>query len=263
MHRRELIAGLAASALAAQAQTEPPPLPNTFLELKTWRLHNSVEDQAVRLADYLEAGLTPALKAAGSALIGAFSNVIGPDGPYYISLAQFSSLAAFQNALTHLAGDAAHQRELQKLSSASPFPFVRVESSLLRSFDGFPAAALPTANSSEKHAPRVFELRTYESHSYYTLKRKIGMFNQGESQIFERLKMRPVFFGETIVGPRQPNLTYMLSFDDLASRDNLWHEFAIDSEWKALSSHAELKDPEIVANISNVILRPLAFSLIR
>jgi hypothetical protein len=106
-------------------------------------------------------------------------------------------------------------------------------------------------------------LRTYESQSYYTLARKVGMFNNGEMQIFERLKMRPVFFGETIVGPRQPNLTYMLSFDDLAARESLWHDFGSDPAWKALSGHPELMDPEIVANISNVILRPLAFSLIR
>jgi hypothetical protein len=263
MHRRELITGLAASALAAQAQINKPKLANTFLELKTWRLHNSAESQAARLADYLEGGLTPALKATGCALIGAFSNVIGPDGPYYVSLAQYPSLAAFQDSIAHLGSDAAHQRELQNLSAASPFPFVRVESSLLRSFDGFPAAALPDAPAPEKRAPRIFELRTYESHSFYTLARKVGMFNKGESQIFERLQMRPVFFGETIVGPRQPNLTYMLSFDDLAARESLWHDFATDAEWKALVAHPELKDPEIVANISNVILRPLSFSMIR
>lgn len=261
MHRRELIAGFAASALAARAQKNIPSVPNSFLELKTWRLHNSAESQAARLAEYLEAGLSPALSQTGSALIGAFSNVIGPDGPYYVSLAQYPSLAAFQESITHLATDVGHQRELQKLSAASPFPFVRVESSLMRSFDGFPAAALPTGE--EKRTPRIFELRTYESQSYYTLARKVGMFNKGESQIFERLKMRPVFFGETIVGPRQPNLNYMLSFDDLAARDELWHAFGADPQWKALSSQPELKDPEIVANISNVILRPLAFSLVR
>jgi len=261
MNRRELLGGLAASALAAQGQPNTPRVPNTYLELKTWRLHNSAEDQATRLADYFESGLSPALKQSGGALIGAFSNVIGPDGPYYVSLAQFSSLAAFQESLEHLAADVAHQRELKKLSSASQFPFVRVESSLLRSFDGFPAAALP--DKEEKRPPRIFEMRTYESPSYFTLTRKVGMFNNGESQIFERLQMRPVFFGETIVGPRQPNLTYMLSFDDLAARENLWHAFGTDPAWKTLSSRPELKDAEIVENISNVILRPLTFSLIR
>jgi hypothetical protein len=55
---------------------------------------------------------------------------------------------------------------------------------------------------------------------------------------------------------------YMLSFDDLAARERLWGEFGSDPEWKKLSSQPELKDSQIVANISNVILRPLSFSLI-
>jgi hypothetical protein len=261
MHRRELIAGLAASALLSQAQTNNMKSPNTFLELKTWRLHNSSEDQATRVAHYLQSGLSSALSRSGSALIGAFANVIGQDGPYYVSLAQYPSLGAFQESLAYLASDAEHLHELQKLSSGSQFPFVRVESSLLRSFDVLPSASLPAKE--ESRPPRIFELRTYESQSYYTLTRKVGMFNHGEAQIFERLKMRPVFFGETIVGPRQPNLTYMLSFDDLTSRDKLWGEFGSDPEWKSLVSNPELKDPEIVANISNAILRPLAFSTIR
>jgi len=263
MNRRELMAGLAASPLVAPLtlDAQPSHLPNTYLELKTWRLHNSSENQAARLAEYLESGLMPALKQAGSALIGAFSNVIGPDGPYYVSLAQFPSLAAFQVSLEHLASDAAHQQELKKLSSASQFPFVRVESSLLRSFDGFPAAVF--AGHDETRPARIFELRTYESPSFFTLARKVAMFNNGESQIFERLQMRPVFFGETIAGPRQPNLTYMLSFDNLAARDSLWHAFGSDPAWKALSSKPELKDAEIVENISNVILQPLKFSPIR
>jgi hypothetical protein len=256
-----MMAGISVSALATAAQTNPAPVPNTFLELKTWRLHNSKENQAARLADYLEGGLAPALSNSGGALIGAFSNLIGADGPFYVSLVQYPSLTAFQASLAYLASDAAHQRELQKLSSGIQFPYVRAESSLLRSFNGFPAAVVP--DKEEKRAPRIFELRTYESPSYYTLARKITMFDQGESQIFARLKMRPVFFGETIAGPRQPNLTYMLSFDDLAARDSLWHDFATDPQWKTISSPADMHDSEIVANISNIILRPLKFSLIR
>lgn len=261
MDRRELITGMVASTLVAQAQTNPPKSQNTYLELKIWRLHNSTEDQAARLADYLASGLGPALSRTNGALVGAFSNVIGQDGPFYVSLTQYPSLAAFQESTAFLASDSAHQHELEKLSTASQFPYVRVESSLLKSFDVFPAAAV--TGKDEKRPPRIFELRTYESPSYYTLARKVGMFNHGESQIFERLGLRPVFFGETIVGPRQPNLTYMLSFDDLAARENLWHVFSTDPEWKALSGRPELKDAQIVANISNAILRPLSFSLIR
>lgn len=235
--------------------------PNTYLELKTWRLHNTNEEQGSRVADYLESGLAPALSRSGAKLAGAFSNVIGPDGPYYVTLTEFTSLAAMQETIAGLRSDGAHQQALAKLSNGSGLPFVRVESSLLRSFDGHPKVAMPSEE--ERRHPRIFELRTYESQTFVTLQRKVGMFNEGEMQIFERLGMRPVFFGETIIGPRQPNLMYMLSYDDLAARDKLWHAFGTDPAWKKLSSEPQLKDSEIVANISNVILRPLTFSLIR
>ena len=260
MNRRHLLAGLAASSFMNLESSAATPS-NTFLELKTWRLHNTNENQASRLADYLQQGLAPALSRTEAKLAGAFSNVIGEDGPYYVTLTQYPSLAAMQEVLAKLRTDEAHHRELAKLSAAPGLPFVRVESSLLRSFDGMPQVAIPA--STEEHPPRIFELRTYESQSFLTLERKVSMFNEGEMQIFERLGMRPVFFGETIAGDRQPNLKYMLSYDDLAARDRLWHDFGSDPAWKKLSSEPQLKDSEIVANISNVILRPLTFSLIR
>ena len=255
-----MLAGLAGSAfLSSELQAENAA--NAYLDLKTWFLHNTREDQGTRVADYLESGLGPALARAGAQLVGAFSNVIAPDGPYYVTLTQYPSLGVMQEALAKLASDDAHQRQLQKLSSDPGLPFVRVESSLLRCFDAMPQVTLPDV--SEKRPPRIFELRTYESQSFTTLKRKVGMFNGGEMQIFQRLGMAPVFFGETIVGPRQPNLMYMLSYEDLTAHDKLWHDFGTDPEWKKLSARPELKDSEIVANISNVILRPLTFSPIR
>lgn len=259
MHRRQMLAGLAASALMnADAPATSPK--NTYLEIKTWRFHNSPENQPARVADYLEHGLSPALSRAGARLDGAFSNVIGPGGPYYITLTQFPSLGTMQEVLAKLAADEKHEQALRKLSSGTGLPFVRVESSLLRSFDGMPE---PAISSTLGDSSRVFELRTYESQTFLTLARKVGMFNGGEMQIFQRLGFRPVFFGETIIGSGQPNLMYMLSYNDLAERGRLWRAFGSDPEWKKLVSRPELKDSEIVANISNVILAPLRFSAIR
>lgn len=259
MNRRQLLAGLAASGLM-NAQTGGEKA-RSFLELKVWKLHNSQEDQGARVADFLQAGAGPALARAGAKLAGAFSNVIAQGGPFYVTLAEYSSLSEFQAVLEKLSADSAYQHELEKLGSGPGLPFVRVESSVLRSFAGFPQVAIPDAG--EKRPPRIFEWRTYESQSFTTLQRKIGMFHSGEMGIFERLGMKPVFFGETLIGPNQPNLMYMLSYDDLAARDRLWGEFGSDPEWKKLRSEPQLRDSEIVANISNVILRPLTFSAIQ
>jgi NIPSNAP len=257
MDRRQLLAGLSASVLmSAENRSERP---SSYLELKVWQLHNTAEGQSARVSDYFKNGLAPALSRAGGKLAGAFSTVIGPESPSLYTLADYSSLGAMQDALGKLQSDTEYSQELEKLSSGQGLPFVRVESSLLRSFDIMPQPEIQRGGAQA----RVFELRTYESQSFLTLRRKVGMFNDAEAKIFERLGFRPVFFGETIVGPKQPNLKYMLSYESLAARDALWKSFSSDPEWKNLSTRPELKDAEIVANISNVILAPLPFSEIR
>lgn len=256
--RREMITGLSASAFTFM-QEPTSKLHNTYLELKVWKLHNSPEGQADRVGTFLKGGLAPALDRAGSKLAGAWANVIGVDGPYYVTLAQFASLGAMGEANESMRNDREYQTAVDELSAGAGLPFVRVESSILRSFDIMPTPAITDVGGKG----RVFEWRTYESQSFAALRRKVAMFNEGEAQIFMRLGFRPVFFGETVAGPKQPNLMYMVSYDDLAAHDKLWGAFGSDPEWKKLSSRPELKDDQVVANISNAILRPLPFSLIR
>jgi NIPSNAP protein len=255
MNRRRMLAAVGANALLS-AQ-EPKGTAVSYLELKVWQLHNTPENQSQRVSAYLQHGLGPALTRAGAMLAGVFSTIIGPESPCLYSLARYSSLGAMQEVLDALARDTQHSGELEKLGSGTGLPFVRVESSLMRSFDVMPQPEISAGN------PRVFELRRYESQSFATLRRKVAMFNDGEAKIFERLGFRPVFFGETIAGSKLPNLQYMLSYENLAARDRLWKSFINDPEWKKLSSQPELKDPQVVANISNAILAPLDFSAIR
>ena len=90
-----MITGAAATSalLTSQTATAQPASnsPRTFLELKTYRLHNSEESQSKRVTDYLEAGLFPALTRAGAKPVAALANLIGPDGPYLLTITQYSS----------------------------------------------------------------------------------------------------------------------------------------------------------------------------
>lgn len=260
MDRRELLTGFAVSALSASLGRGAIVSPNMYLELKTWYMHTTPEDQGKRVAVFLENGVAPALSRAGASLVGAFGNLIGPDGPYYVTLTQYGSLSKMQDVLGALDQDSAYKAAVEKLSAGPGLPFVRVESSLLRTFGPHGSTAASPASSAR---PRVFELRTYENQSFTSLARKIGMFENGEIDIFVRLGMNPVFFGERIVGAKMPCVTYMLSFEDLDARERLWRAFGSDPEWKKLSSQPELKDAQIVENISNVMLRSLPFSATR
>src|SRR6476646_8284945 len=105
MNRRSMLTALSASALVG-SEAQADEAANTFLELQTWHLHNSAEGQGTRMAEYLEHGLAPALARAGAKLCGAFASVIAPDGPYYVTVSQYASLAAFESALAQLKGDA-------------------------------------------------------------------------------------------------------------------------------------------------------------
>jgi len=139
---------------------------------------------------------------------------------------------------------------------ASDAAYVRVQSSLMVAFSSMPKLEVP------KKQPRIFELRTYESPTKRLNQKKIEMFNTGEIPIFRRTGLRPVFFGETLIGDRLPNLTYMVMFADMAEREANWAKFGADPEWKKLSSSPEFGDPEMVSDISNTILRPAAHSQI-
>ena len=52
----------------------------------------------------------------------------------------------------------------------------------------------------------------------------------------------------------------MLVYDDMAAHDKNWGVFVADPEWKKLSTTPGYTDGEIVSNISNVFLRPTAYS---
>jgi NIPSNAP len=261
MTRRNVLTAVTMSALPSGFGAAQRAESSVYLELKQYQLHTSPENQSKRVTEFLRSGYSPAVKRAGAQLIGAFANYIGLEGPFLVAVTQYDSLGAMQSVLDKLADDRGYQQALETLDSGNGYPFQREESSLLKTFNGMPRPLLSEA--SDQHPPRVFEMRRYESPTALTLARKVKMFNDGEIGIFERLGMRPVFFGATIAGERMPNLVYMLSFDNLAAREDLWKKFGSDPEWKKLSAPPELHDDRIVSNISNTILHPLDFSLMR
>jgi hypothetical protein len=92
--------------------------------------------------------------------------------------------------------------------------------------------------------------------------RKVEMFHHGEFEIFQRAGFWQVFYGDTLIGPRLPQLTYMLSFPDLAEMDPKWDAFRNDPEWKKLSALPRYSFEPTVSDVSNLVLRPATFSQI-
>jgi len=197
----------------------------------------------------------PAMNRIGIGPVGAFEAIYGPNSPTLHVLLVHKSLDTVVNSASMLMADDEYRKADFVNTSLSEPAYLRVESSLMLAFKGLPKLRVPEKKD------RIFELRRYESHSIKAAKKKIEMFNEGgEIGIFLKTGLEPVFFGETIIGPRMPNLTYMLVFSDMADRDKRWDVFRVAPEWKKLSGDPQYKDT--VSNITDIILRPTAYSQI-
>lgn len=257
MKRRDFVKTAFVSAAAAafnssSSAAEPASVAHEFYELRLYHLRQGAMQK--RFEDFLKNAGVPAMNRAGVSSVGVFNVIIGPDSPTIYLLLPHKDLASFATMDQRMFQDEEFAKSAGVDASPSDPLYVRMESSLMVSFDGLPQLVVPEKKS------RIFELRTYESHSKKANKTKIEMFNKGEIAVFKRTGLAPVFFGETLIGSKMPNLTYMLTYADMAAREKNWATFLADPEWKKMNSIPEYATA--VSNISNIFLRPTGYSQI-
>jgi hypothetical protein len=230
-----------------------------YYDLRRYQLASG---PGTRLTDhYFSSALIPALNRLGIAPVGAFSVYFGPDTPAYYLLLPSAKLETLVTADLEVA------KNDEFIKVAAPFwdapgstpPYVTIESTLLRAFEGHPKLVVPAAAA--KKEKRIYQLRTYVSPTNMDHVRKVDMFNHGEFDIFAKAGAAGVFYADALIGPRLPSLTYMLSFPDMAALETVWDKFMADPDWKKLSADPRYKlDPPTVSNITSLVLRPLPYS---
>jgi hypothetical protein len=229
-----------------------------FYQIRVYHIKSDAQQK--KIENFLEKAFLPAMKRTGISKIGVFRPV-EPDTSarkIYV-LIPFASLAditrteeALQKDKAYLATGAAY------IDTRYDDPsYERIESIILQAFSHHPRLQIPKLKGTRDE--RIYELRSYEGHSEKIFRNKVHMFNEGgEIALFERLGFNAVFYGEVISGSRMPNLMYMTTFENRASRDEHWKEFGSDPEWKKLSSM-----PEYQNNVSRIdihFLRPAEYS---
>ena len=269
MKRRSfLVSSVTASAYAlgsskSDLRGSEPPADSTNREYYVLRRYHLISGPQEKLTDnYLKDALVPSLNRLGIKPIGVFGAEIGPESPSVYVLIPSASLETLANV------DFLLERDADYLKAGAPFlnapatapAYVRMESWLMKAFEGFPKLIVPAATAAR--TSRVFELRIYESPSDSAHRRKVEMFNKGEFEIFQEAGFWQVFYGDTLIGPRMPNLAYMIGFANLAERNKMWQAFGSSPAWKKLSSDARYSYEEIVSSITNVILSPTPYSQI-
>ena len=253
-----MLTGAAATILPemSMARSSSKKSDRCFYELRVYSFTNAAQQAIVE--DYLKNGLIPALNRLGSNNVGVFTELeVGRQTKLFV-LIPYPSIVDFTTQESKLATDAVYQQQSAGYLNAplaTPV-YERIESSLLQAFTGMPKIELPGT------FPRIFELRQYQSPTEYAGKKKIEMFNEGrEIGIFKRLGFKPVFYSETIIGADRPNLTYLVTFDNMEAHSQLWKAFGSDPEWIKLKTMPEYPDA-LVSKITSTMLTPAAYSQI-
>ncbi|SEC35529.1 NIPSNAP protein [Terriglobus roseus] len=261
MDRRKFMATAAASLPAmamveGQGMAQAPAAPREFYQLRRYELRNG--PQTTMVQNYFAHALIPALNRMGIDRVGTFKIDIGPETPTYYALIPSTSAEMLLTLDMRLPDYAEFSKAAAEFwaAPATATAFQRSEVSMMGAFNGFPKLIAP------KPTKRIFQLRTYESPSYAAHAKKVGMFEGGEIAIFQKSGLTPVFFGHNLAGTRLPSLTYMLTFPDLPTLSANWSVFGSSPEWKEISHRPGLSDADIVNNITNLYLSPLASSQI-
>ena len=247
---------VAQTAFAGNASTQKTN--REYYELRVYTLKNNMQQQIVE--DYYQHAAIPAYNKIGSKNVGIFTE-LKPEGQtkLYVVI-PYASIDNFINSKKELMKDKTYMEASNAyLNAPATAPaYDRIESSLLYAFAGMPVMDFPTAGKS-----RIFELRRYESPTEAAGMKKIEMFNEGgEMEIFKKTGLRAVFFGQSLVGSNQPNLTYMLTFDDMADHDKSWSTFGSSPEWNKLKSIPDYTDAKLISKITATFLQPTSYSQI-
>ena len=208
------------------------------------------------VSDFLKKALIPGLTRAGIKPVGVFVDVDASKDLSIYTLMPFDSLQQYLGLPQTLMGDAEFAKAAEtylNTSQAEP-AYQRIDDSLMLAFEGMPNVEIPRTGD------RIFELRIYESHNELKAALKIEMFNEGELEIFRKVGLDAVFFGQSLFGPDLPNLTYMLGYKDMDEHAKAWKAFLEHPDWQTLKAVERYR--ETVSKIRNRFLRPLEYSQI-
>lgn len=259
MKRRQWLMGAGATAgagLGRARMLRAEDKAAEYYELRTYDVR--IGEQKTALDAYLQGVAVPAWNRAGIEPVGVFETTGGPEMPKVHVLLTHSDPASVATLSSRLDADAEYRDAAAGwLARPATSPgYIRYESTLLQAFPNIPKIEVPDTTR-----PRIFELRTYESHNERAHDMKVEMFtHMGELEIFRKTGLNPVFYGRTLIGRRLPNFVYMLTFDDHAAKQKAWRTFVADPEWDKLKSTPGYSDPEILSNLTSLTLRPTSYS---
>lgn len=251
-----LFSGLSFFAGSANAQSKSSG--RDLFEFKIYHYENPEQEKSID--QFLEKAYLPALHRAGIKHVGVFKPVEDDSthGKMTYVFIPYTSAEQFFKIPKMLEKDNKYNADGSGYLNAphdNP-PYSRIETILVQAFEGMPSYQPNQLKTSPSE--KIYELRSYEGATENIFKNKMKMFNEGEIDIFKNLGFNALFYGEVVAGSKMPNLMYMTTFENKASRDAHWDAFGKDPAWKKMSSMKEYQNN--VSHIDIMFLNPTAYS---
>lgn len=251
-----LLAGFSFLALSSKAYGQAPA--RDLYEIKIYHIQN--QDQEKQIDQFLQKSYIPAMHRAGVNKVGVFKPIEDDTthGKMVYVFIPYTSAEQFMKVPEKLENDKKYKADGKGFLNAphdNP-PYQRIESILVKAFEGMPRFQQTKVKTPPSE--RIYELRSYEGATDYLFKNKMEMFNKGEIEIFENLDFNAIFYGEVIAGSHMPNLMYMTTFADRATRDAHWEAFGTDPAWVKLKGDKQFENK--VSHMDLVLLHPTNYS---
>ena len=221
-------------------------------QIYEWRIYTLTGDGAI-LDDFFKETLIPAYNRR-SISVGAFSLYKQEEKEQRYLLFVYPDLKTYNEVRLAICSDNDFLEAARPFfETSAPDPvYSQYETYLCEAFDKIPEMRMPDKSRT------LFEYRNYYSPNEDANRRKIKMFNVEEIDLFDKVGINSVFYGEILAGTRMPGLIYLTWYMDEATRNSAWSAFGSHPDWNNMRNKPEYKNTA-TNNIAKLLL-PMPYS---
>lgn len=244
--------GIASTSRAATCTNTAKNAPKK--EIYEWRIY-TLNGDGKSLDTFFEETLFPAYqrKQIKAAAFKLYKPKEGEKEQRHVALI-YPDIETYLTVKKTIWDDATFRQQAQPFfDTTAPNPlYSNFEAYLCEAFDKIPVHRKPDPSRT------LFEIRIYHSPNEEANQRKIGMFNKEEIDLFDKVAINSVFYGEILSGPRMPALLYLTWYKDEPTRKEAWDKFRVHPDWKQMSGRPEYA--HTATNNQSIFLSPLPYS---
>ena len=221
-------------------------------EIYEWRIYTLTGNGTI-LDDFFKDALIPAYNRCDIS-VGAFSLYKEEEKEQRYLLFVYPNLHTYDKVRQTVWADNAFQNAARPFfETTAPNPvYSEYETFLCEAFDKIPEMRMPDKSRT------LFEFRSYHSPNEDANQRKITMFNKEEIDLFDKVGINSVCYGEILAGSRMPALIYLTWHKDEETRDEAWKAFGSHPDWQNMRNKPEYKNT--ATNNQVRLLSPMPYS---